>query len=187
MIRIQSTHAKIGITTTAAQQSISQPKAELTIEQPQAKLNISTTPSFLSIDQSKAWHDMDLKNVLERTREFAETGYQDLLDGIARMAQEGDDLMRIEDKGNPIVAHAKANSTSKEFEFGYGTLPSTPFRVELDYKSAKVNIEWDRNNPIINVTPRPPEFSYERGGVDIYLREKGSLDISFDSKIDLIG
>lgn len=187
MIKIQSTPAKIGLTTRQATNSIKQPKAEMSIEQPNAQLNISVTPSRLSIDQSKAWRDMDLKNIFERTREFAENGYQDFLEGLARMAQQGDELMKIENKGNPIASQAKENSKSKVFEFNYGTLPKTPFRVELDYKPAKVNIEWKQNEPIINVTQRNPEYAYNPGGVDIYLRQLNSLSITFEPEIDQIG
>lgn len=187
MIEIKSTPAKIGISTRQAHNKINQQKAEVSIEQPKAKLNISTTPSRLSIDQSKAWRDMDLKNVLERTREFAEQGNQDWLSGLARMAQQGDQLMKIENNGNPIVEQAKENSKSTEFQFGYGTLPKTPFRVELDYKPAQVNIEWERNEPIINVKPQKPDISYTQGSVDIYLRQHASLSIDFEPKIDQLG
>lgn len=184
MIEIQSTPAKIGITTTPTKQYIQQPNSELSIEQQQAKLNISTTPSRLSIDQSKAWHDMDLKNIFERTREWADKGYQDLLEGIGRLARQGDELMKIENKGNPIASQARENSSSKPFEFNYGTLPKTHFRVEIDYEPSQVIINVERRHPKINITPRPPEISYEVGKIDIYLTQKNSFTMSYKPKVD---
>lgn len=188
MIQMRSTPAKIGLSSINAQLTIKQSKAEVKIEQPPAKLDISVSPSFLSIDQSKAFHDMDLKSVLVRTKENADQGYQDWLEGLARMAQQGDELMRIELKENPIPLQALENTSGPVFEFNYGTVPSNHFRVELNYTPSVMEINWEQQNPIIKITPRLPEYSYQHGGVDVYLLQRNSLTISYvRHKIDQIG
>ena len=101
-IRMQSNLAKIEISTTPSQQYIEQPKAQLSLQQPKADMTIQTTPGQLNIDQTRAWESMDIKHIFRRIEENAQKGMNDALNGVARRASEGDELMRIENGGSPI-------------------------------------------------------------------------------------
>lgn len=177
-IRLQSKNAKIGIRTTKPVQEIQQPKAELSIEQPKAELTIQTTPGKLTIDQTEAWADMDLKHISRRIAEAADQGYQDSLEGIARRAQEGNELMRIENGGNPIAQIAKRNSEGPELQFNIGWIPSH-FSVKTNYVPAKVDIQIKANKPIITANINKPNREYSPGKVDISLEQRQSLKIDF--------
>ncbi|WP_221566969.1 DUF6470 family protein [Alkalihalobacillus sp. TS-13] len=177
-IRIQSQPALIGLKTTKGVQQISQPKAEQSIQQPKADLNTKTTKGTLTIDQTQAWNDMDLKSVFVQTEEAAQLGREDLLAGIARRAQEGDQLMRIENGGNPIAEHARVNSGGEMKEWNIGWIPSAG-SVKLDYQPARVDIEVQVNKPIIETTPKKPEHTYQPGDVEVFLRQRNSLSIDF--------
>ena len=52
---------------------------------------------------------MDLKNLSQRVDEFAQLGYQDWLEGLARRARQGQELRHIEKGGNVLAAQAKEN------------------------------------------------------------------------------
>jgi Family of unknown function (DUF6470) len=177
-IRLQSIFAKIGIKTTPPVQEIKQPPAELDLQQPPAEMKIETTPAKLTIDQTKAWEDMDLKHIFRRIEEFAQQGYEDWLEGIARVSRQGDELMRIEDGGNPIADQAKENSEDPIYDFNIGWLPSL-FSVKTNFEPAKVHIDVKVNKPINRTKINKPIINYTPGKVTIDLAQRNSLKIDF--------
>jgi hypothetical protein len=177
-IRMESNFGRIGLTTQNAYQTIAQPKAEMSIRQPKADLNIETTEGKLTIDQTKAWEDMDLKHIFRRIEEYAQNGYQDWLSGLARMSQEGDDLMKIEAGGNPIPEHAKINSESPMYDFNIGFVPSH-FSVKTNYQPGNLKIDWRTNNPEIDVKVNKPQIEYTPGKVQGEINQWPSLNIDF--------
>src|SRR5690625_3509303 len=97
-LNMQSQPALINIMTMKAKQEIQQPHAELSIEQPKADLSISTSPGKLTIDQMQAWEETNLMSTLRHTEISAQEGYQALMEGMARRARQGSDLMKIENE-----------------------------------------------------------------------------------------
>jgi hypothetical protein len=176
-LRIESTPAKLGLQIEKPTQQIEQPQADLSIQQPKAELTIHTTPGRLSIDQTKAWEDMDLKHISRRIEEFAENGKQDWLKGLARVAQQGDELMMIENGGNPLAEQAKVNSEDPMLEFNIGWIPSH-FSVKTHYEPSKVNIDWKTNEPIINAHANKPRHHYTSGSVKGEMLQWPSLSIN---------
>jgi len=179
-IRLQTQFAKINITSTPPQQSIEQPKAELDIQNSKTELEIERTPSKLTIDQTKAWEDMDLKHIFRRIEEFAENGYQDWLKGIARRAEQGDELMKIENGGNPIAEQTKVNSENPPKEFNIGWVPSH-FSVKIHYEPGDVKINWRTQPAINNSKPRKPILDYQPGKVNVQLAQKADVKIDFEN------
>lgn len=177
-IRIESVKGQIGMKTIPANQSIEQPKAVVEIQQPPAELHIERRPSKLTIDQTKAWEDMNLKSTTRLIEGFAQEGRQQAMEGTARRAEEGDELMRIENGGNPIPSIAKRSSERPEASFNIGFIPS-PFSVKLHYEPSVLDIQWTRRDPIIRVEPQKPVVDYEPGKVDIYMEREPSLKIDF--------
>ncbi|WP_075982958.1 DUF6470 family protein [Bacillus massilinigeriensis] len=177
-IRLQSTPMKIGLHTQQPVQTIEQPKAIQSIQQPQAKLEIETTPGKLNIDQTKAWEDMDLKHISKRVEEAAQNGYEDFMKGVARRAQEGNELMAIENGGQPIADQAKRNGERQPKPFNIGWIPSY-FSVKINYEPAKVNINVEPQKPIIDAQIQKPIHDYQPGKVDVNVEQWNSLKIDF--------
>ncbi|WP_191566714.1 DUF6470 family protein [Metabacillus idriensis] len=179
-IRLESRFAKIGLETVNAKLRIEQPKADLMIQQPKAELTIQTTPGKLTIDQTKAREDVDLKHISKRIQEAADQGYQDVLSGIARRIQQGDEQMRIENGGKPLTSQTKKNSEGEPHQFNIGFIPSH-FSVKLDYQPADVKIDVKRNAPIIESKANKPVMDYQAGEVKVELKERNQLTIDFVS------
>ncbi|WML46088.1 DUF6470 family protein [Neobacillus sp. PS3-40] len=179
-IRLESTYAKIEIKTKKDHLQIEQPPADLSIQQPKAEMQIDKVPSKLTIDQTKARADVDLKSVSRRTEEAAQKGRQDWLEGIARRIQEGEDLMKIENGGNPIVEQAKSKRYLPEHEFGIGWVP-TEGSVQINYDPGKVDINWKVHKPIISSRMRQPIINYTPGNVEINMKQYQSLKIDFNN------
>jgi hypothetical protein len=177
-IRLQSTFAKIAIETTPPVQEIKQPPAELDLQQPPAEIKIETKPAKLTIDQTKAWEDMDLKHIFRRIEELAQQGYKDWLEGIARVSRQGDELMRIEDGGNPIAEQAKENSEDPLYDFNIGWIPSL-FSVKTNFEPAKVHMDVKVHKPINQTKINKPIIHYTPGKVTVDLAQHNSLKIDF--------
>ncbi|WP_078543849.1 DUF6470 family protein [Litchfieldia alkalitelluris] len=177
-IRLESQYAKLELRTTPSQLSMEQENAQVLIEQPKADLKIETTPSKLTIDQTEAWADMDLKSMFRRTRDETDKARNDVLEGIARRAQEGMDLMKIEQGGNPIPQHAKVNSQNPWKEFNIGWIPSH-FSVKTSYEPSKVNIDWQVNQPRFDVKENSLNIDYTPAKVEVNLAQHQSLKVDF--------
>ncbi|MRG84784.1 DUF6470 family protein [Salinibacillus xinjiangensis] len=177
-IRLQSQMAKTELNIFPAKQSIQQPEAEITIEQPKADIQIDKQPSKQTIDQTQAWRDMGMVNSVEFARNFGQKGHRSADEGTSRRASEGDDLMRIENGGNPIVSHAVNNAYDPMREFNIGWIPSHN-AVKIDYQPAKVNIDVQRNEPRISVQPRKPITDYQPGNVEVGKKQYANLEIDF--------
>ena len=175
-IRMQSTFMQTSIQIEDPVQRIQQPKAIQSIEQPQAIVNMKSAPGQLTIDQSEAWAEMDIKTISQCTAEFAQEGKQKALEGLARRARKGDDLMHIERGGNPIAAHFKENSARPQKQVELGWIPS-PFSVKMHYEQSKVQFDVQTRKPIIDVQINKPVHDYTPGDVSVSVSQKNSLQI----------
>lgn len=177
-IRMESQLAQISIQQTQGKQEIRQPKANLSIEQPKAKISIQTVPSKLSIDQSQAWEDMNLMSIRRRTEKQAQEGYQGFLEGTERRARQGSELMKIENKGDPLVGQAIENGYDGMKSLGITFIPS-PFSVKINYEPADVQIDVQTKQPLINATTQKAEHHYQPGTVEIQMKQYEQLEIDF--------
>lgn len=178
-IRLESTPAKIELRTQNAMMEMEQPPADISIEQPAAEMDIDRRPSMLSIDQTKAREDMDLKHISKRIEEAAQLGYQDWLNGLARVSQDGDELMMIENGGNAIAEQAKRNGETPIYEFNIGWIPSAG-GVQIKYDPGKLNVNWKANKPVIDIKANKPSMQYTAGKVDIDMKQYASLKVDFE-------
>ncbi|GGB55323.1 hypothetical protein F3157_12045 [Virgibacillus dakarensis] len=177
-IRMTSQMAQIRVQQTAGQQELRQPEAELSIQQPNAEISMKTTPSKLTIDQRQAWEDMDLMPILKRIEKFASEGQQGLMEGIKRRVQQGNELMEIENKRNPVVSQAIENGYDGMKTLGIKFIPSS-FAVKMDYQSSNVQVDVKVHRPIINAKSHQPIHRYERGNVTISMKQYQDLNIDF--------
>ncbi|MED1489215.1 DUF6470 family protein [Bacillus smithii] len=177
-IRIQSQKAQIAIATTPPKQTIEQPPAQLDLKQAKAELHIERIRGGLTIDQTKAWESMDLKPISKRIEEAAEIGYQDWLEGIARRAEDGRELMEIEHKGNPLAEQAKRNSEPPEHQFNIGFIPPY-FSVKLHYEPDRLKIDWDLHKAENHTKAQKPIIDYRPGNVSVQMAQYPALKIDF--------
>ena len=166
MPRLQMTTemAKLGLQIERPTQRIEQPRANLEIEQPAAILEIRREDPKLTIDSTEAWASMNLKSVRRSIEEFAQAGRQGLLEGIARRAEEGDRLMRIEQGGEAIQEIAKQNATPPPAPINVRFLLGR-FGVETSYEKGSVDIQVEQQAPRIHSQRQAPIHEYTPGKV----------------------
>ncbi len=177
-IRMESQFAKIGLQIDKPVQSIEQPPADLSIEQPRADLSIRQPHGKLNIDQTQAWEDMNIKTPSRFAEQIAQEGYNAWLSAVGRIAEQGDELMRIENGGDPLVSQAIVNGAIPTYDFNIGWIPSA-FSVKLNFEPGKLEINAQPNKPIIKATPNKPIHQYTPGKVNVYMQQFNSLKIDF--------
>ncbi|MCY9080500.1 DUF6470 family protein [Bacillus inaquosorum] len=176
---MHSVQGKIGLTTTPASLKMEQPQADLDIEQPSAEMEISVTPGKLTIDQTQAWEELDRKHIFKRIEEAAQQGHEDVMEGIARTAEEGDELMRIENKGNPIASQAKRNPEMQQIQLGENYAPSLS-RVKIQYTPSQLDIQITPQKPVIQAEPHKPIVEYTPGNVKVDMLQYPDLNIDVE-------
>lgn len=135
-------------------QRIRQPRAIQHIEQPAAILEIHSTQGQLKIDSSQARRDIGMIGPIESTKNYADKGRKKLLEGIARRAKEGRQMMENAGKGlgRQIMQDiARENTSPKQVPFNIKFVPSIG-SVKIDYEPGKVDI---------NITPQKPKIDVQ--------------------------
>ncbi|WP_430510014.1 DUF6470 family protein [Gottfriedia solisilvae] len=179
-IRLQSTFAKIGLQTEKPIHDFQQPSAEITIHQENAEMQIERVAPTLEMDSFEARADIDLKSVRRRIEDAANDGYQAWLDGLARVSQQGDQLMKVQHNNNGISEIAKENSSNPVYDFNIAFLPRLG-SFKMYYDPGSLDINWTTHKPEIEVIPQKPTTNITPGKVSI------NMDIWNDLKIDYTG
>jgi hypothetical protein len=177
-LQIQTTRGVLGLQITKPTQEIEQPRAVLTQEQPAAILEMSTTNSKLSVDTTELRAEIDLKSPLRRSAENAQYGVQKLMEGIARRAGEGQQLVSIENGGNTLVEIVKQNATP----------PMKQMSVRFIGDRSKIKMSIQPGTLSINATPQKvvnefqvsqPIHNYIQGKVTGVMEQHPSIQIDW--------
>lgn len=177
-LQIRTTDAKLGLNIEKPKQVIRQPKATQHIEQPAAIVEMHTTRGVMKIDSSQARRDVGMIGPLESTSKYASEGRQKGMQGIARRASEGRQMMDIAHNSNAIVSIAKKNTFPTPTKLGIDFIPSVG-SVKLDYTPAKVDINVQTQHAKINAQVNKPIHEYTPGNVSGYMLQNPSIEIDF--------
>nr|WP_106783724.1 DUF6470 family protein [Lysinibacillus timonensis] len=177
-LQIHTINAKLNLSIQQPKQYIEQPPAELEIKQPPAEITINVEEGQLFIDASQARSDYGFATIRELEKRVAQKGYQDLLDGIARRAREGFQLMNIGKNSNALQSIAKSKTSPNSKPLGITFIPSAN-SVKIEYQPADVQINVQTKEPIINSKINKPIHNYTPGKVDIEMLQYPSVSIDW--------
>ena len=155
-LNLQSTQPKVQLETTPPTVEIHQPQGELTI------------------DQYPCRYSIGIKNLADLTRDFADLGRQTAMDAIGRIAQEGDQLARIQIKSNAIADIAANSTVSEVLDITYAriAMPNIHYQanpVQFNPIEGKVDLTLQRGTI---------QGDYQPGKVDIRVAQYPRIDIS---------
>ncbi|WP_216830367.1 DUF6470 family protein [Alkalihalobacterium elongatum] len=174
-LQISSARAEIGMKTQKPPMRIQQGHADLRIDQQHNDiLQISKRAAKLHIDQSQAFADANLKGISRYLGDIVQRGEQKANQYIARIAQQGDQLMKIENGQGAIQQIAKTNSQLQTYDFNLGTMPK-PFSVKVHYDSGETNIKVNRRDVNVQVNQSPTHVDIPKWQTDVYLKQKNSI------------
>ncbi|WP_078555827.1 DUF6470 family protein [Bacillus alkalicellulosilyticus] len=177
-LEMSSTKAQIGMRSHQPPLSISQRQADMRINNDHgAKIEISSKASQLFIDQTEAFADAGLISPLRKATKYTRESVQRVNQYIAETAQEGDQLMRIENGGGQIQRLAKNKGRLPEYDFKYAQVPSGTEKTKIKFSKPDLQIRARESRFDISVKKNEPIIHVPKWQTDIYVRQKESLHI----------
>lgn len=176
MLQINTIRPQIQINTINGQMEIRQPKGEQSIHTTMPKVKIESETPRVIIDQYQCFAESGLKNYLDLTKEAARLGYQKVLEGITRIVEDGNRMAQIENGMPPAIPELAEKNAWEELDYNIDTIPKSRPKIDvegslnIDWELGRVNIDYKINKPIIN---------FQRGKVEIYLKQKPSIEIKY--------
>ena len=181
-LTINTVRPQIQINTTNARLDIQQPKGEQQLRTTMPKAIIRSEKPKVIIDQYQCFAESGLKNVMDLTREAAQLGRQAAMQAIARIAEDGNRLAQVENKmPDAIPELAEKNAWAPERVYDIATMPMSRPKIDV---VGSIDIQWEMGKVNHTYTPRKPVVNYIPGKVDIYLKQKPSIEIRYiDEKV----
>lgn len=183
-IQIRTTDIQMDYTITKPFQRIEQPKADLHIEQPEATIQMSTTNAKLQINNDQLWRDLGMKPTSEVISEYAQKGREKMLKGISRRVREGRQMMEGAGKGQGSATiqsiAAQNHGPKRPGPYNIKFIPSYN-AVKINIIPGTLNINIERNKPIIDVRVNKPKMDFTYGDVH------GKMVVRPDVEIDVTG
>ncbi|MFZ5753278.1 MAG: DUF6470 family protein [Bacillota bacterium] len=176
-LQIHTTWAKIGINNIKPVQSIRRPRGEQSIQQIKAEMIIDQELPKVLIDQRQCFSEAGLKSPQELSDEYAQLGRKLVLEGTARRAEEGDRLGRIEDPipFRTLIADMAEENAWPVIDFNIDFIPKSRPKIEV---TGYLKIDWRLGGAVTEYKPRKAITQYQPGKVEIYLRQRGQIQIS---------
>ena len=127
-------------------------KADFQIQKQDGRLKIDTKYAKVDINYDQTRAVLNDRTQPMYSKKIAQEAYQKSVEGIKRYARQGDQLARIENKGNPLISQIKSNSQDEKKELSLKWKPSPEINaqkggVEIDYTPAKLKIESQSSWP----------------------------------------
>ncbi|RKP47256.1 hypothetical protein D7Z26_23405 [Cohnella endophytica] len=178
-LSIHQTNALIGMESRRATIDIRSPRGELSIQQPQAKVEMESPPGELIIDSTRAQDALGVGPHLRFMSNMYSQMQNVYLQALGNIVQDGNRMAQITNPRNAFADIARDVFQEKS-PIRYTTEASC-FNVQIDYIPHKVNIQVKPQRAIIEYTPHKPEITYNPGNLDIYLRQKNSIQFEVTS------
>lgn len=186
-LSIRTTNIELGIQRTPSRMNLETEYARLRLHQKHTRINISTEKPRVLIDQSKCFAETGLKSSRELSREAAQRGYRQAMKFISQTAQDGYALAAIEKGGNPTADIAVRRAYPQK-QFGLDFIPKSRPEIKV---TGSIDIQWDRSGEGVNsgvkgsYTPGYVRLDFEPTKIDIYVKQYPSVDIKYESNMDV--
>jgi hypothetical protein len=183
-IQIRQQNVKLGIDADLGEMNIRQPQATFELKTDSPKVDIHTERGVLYVDSSKAWDALGRGPALETMNKIYSRLHEVALQGIAKIVEDGNRLAAIHHGGNAIADIAKERG-AEFFEFEFMG-DASPLNVNVRYEPGKLDIQAIGGTVDLNTHPNPPEISYSRGKLDIYVMQYPKVEIippQIDTKV----
>ncbi|MDQ0891968.1 hypothetical protein QFZ81_007056 [Paenibacillus sp. V4I9] len=178
-LSIHQTFAQIGLDTQKAQLSIESPRGQLEVKQEAASVEITSPKGELSVDSSAAWSALGKGDHLEWMNQIYSQLQSVALQAIGKIVEDGNRMAMITNPSNPF-AEIAANQMNELNPVQYVGEASN-LNVKLNYEMRKPEINITPHKAEIQYTPQKPQVSYTPANIDIYVKQKNSIEINVSS------
>ncbi|MDT0126215.1 DUF6470 family protein [Paenibacillus sp. RRE4] len=173
VVQIQTTPSILNIDADPGKYSIRQPKADVQLQTKPAKLTVQSHPIELNVDQSQAFAAYTGGNMIDMNARIYSGIQQNFLQNLATRVEQGNQLAAIHKPGNTI-----ANIVGSDWmpqPFPETRTPASFDNVEIRINTRPPDISYDPAVSEMNVTVNKPEIEYQRGKLDIYVKQYASV------------
>ncbi|MDL2224963.1 DUF6470 family protein [Eubacteriales bacterium OttesenSCG-928-M02] len=160
-IRIRSERAALEITTQPSKMTIqtARPKFSVRNVRPVMRVN-REAPTFKVNWMEVRSSQSGISPPIRYSKENASRGQQLLMEGVGRIAQEGDKMSRV-DLQQTIPRIIRQRYMSKMPELNIKSVPETPAKIEwseghmqIEWEDYTMELDWDMgSSPVIDVEP----------------------------------
>lgn len=177
-IQITTTKGVIGIETKRAQLSIDQPhEPVLNLKTNHVKVEIDSEAPRITIDQSQCFAESGLKKPIALSEDNAAYCRQKMLESIGKIADQGNQMMAIENPGSPIAEIGHYNAYDQFVrEWNMVTMPQS--RPRIDFIEGTVDIQIRGGTVENNTRYQKPLYQYSPPNISIYLKQQPSIHFS---------
>ena len=147
--------------------------ADFSINKRDGKLKINTKDAKVEISTREARAFLHHKFYKIYSKDLAQKGFQDSMQGIARYAKQGDQMARIEKEGKPVISQAKSNSEDPKREIGLRSQPS----AEIKSSPGEVKTDYTRSEISTDSKSHWPQGKLDWGKVEMYLNPEPKFEI----------
>lgn len=174
-LQVRLTHAKLHVDADLGQYEMKQPRPTFELKQNPATLTMEQPRGDLQIDQTKAWDALGRTNILTVMDRIYSQARNIAMEGIAKIAERGDQMAAVHTKANAI-ADIAADTRVSFPEMQYAGEASYD-NVDITYTMRKPIIHWEQGGVELNTQVNPPEVEYHRGKLDIYMRQYPAVEM----------
>lgn len=162
------------------------PQLDLDIEHPQ--IEITNEAATIDIDQEESFAEANLKSVMRLIKESTQRSRQKMFQNIGEMASQGNELADIQhSKGVDMIAEqAERNAFDEYVSFNIDFIPKTLPKTTV--QKGVFDVQLKRGQITGEFQPAQIDYNFNRGKVNIYLRQKNQLeiDVTNDNSINLL-
>jgi len=137
------------------------------------KLTIKSRDAEVDIDPYPSWYDMGYLKINDLRKKETINNNSRLLEIIAQYVKEGNKLMKIENKGDPLVEIAKSRLKPREKEIILKGIRGPSYQVTM----AELQVQYNKSSLQVEVENQPVKYQFKPGKVESYLARRPRLEI----------
>lgn len=172
-LSIRQVNAYIGMETQRGELKIESPPGDLQIQSPQAEMSVDKEKKGLQIDSSSAWMALGKGDHLQWYKMVSNQMEQQFLLNLTRIVEEGNRLIKFK---HNTIADMVVNRVQEKPIIEYLGEPSFN-NVQMGYTPDHMEIDWKIHEANIQYTPQKPEINFQQGLVNIYMKQKNSIQM----------
>ncbi len=180
MLQLQVNHTwpQIGVNRTPARLEAQNPGYTLDMSVTQAKINIESTLPQITIDQSQCFSEAGLKGIADLAAEMVSLSKGAMLSSIGRIVDQGNQMANLPNATDAIADQGYYNAFEQfDKEFNMGTIPTS--RPKIDVIEGTIDIKVTEGRVTNNTVSQPVRLRYTKGAVEIYLKQRSSIETQF--------
>lgn len=177
--------ASIGIEVTNAQMKITTPHPSMTISNEAPTMTVERQDPEFKLDWEQVRAESGLKTPARLSRHVRDTGRKQVMDYIAKTAQDGDYLADVTSPGDRVAQLARQHTQQRNTkQINIASMPSSLPKV--DWTPGSLDISWSRHKFTIEVSGNyMPEMLLDPPySVEVFLRTSPYFKITVEEGPD---